>query len=274
MSRNNTLAILFLTATLAACSSGGRYELDDDKAPTSAPDVTKVEDAHPKYEPYSRGGNKKNYTVLGKSYQVMDSGAGYAEKGIASWYGAKFHGHLTSNGETYDMYSMSAAHKTLPLPSYVKVTNLKNDKTVIVRVNDRGPFHADRVIDLSYAAAHRLDMLKTGTANVSLEVIYIANPESSALAELKGTELHYIQVVASSNKERLGHLANSLEQKYQVKSRIQSVNNLYRLQLGPIGQQQLADKLTEKLKQEGYPQSYLLTEWTKINEPRLNSIVD
>ncbi|MGS0682641.1 septal ring lytic transglycosylase RlpA family protein [Shewanella sp. 125m-7] len=260
MSRNNTLAILFLTATLAACSSGGRYELDDDKAPTSAPDVTKVEDAHPKYEPYSRGGNKKNYTVLGKSYQVMDSGAGYAEKGIASWYGAKFHGHLTSNGETYDMYSMSAAHKTLPLPSYVKVTNLKNDKTVIVRVNDRGPFHADRVIDLSYAAAHRLDMLKTGTANVSLEVIYIADPESTALAELKGTELHYIQVVASSNKKRLESLATSLEQKYQVNSRVQSANNLYRLQLGPIGQQQLANKLTEKLKQEGYPQSYLLTE--------------
>lgn len=260
MLRSNTLIALMLTTTLAACSSGSRYDIDQDKAPTSAPDVTKVEDAHPKYEPYSRGGNKSTYTVLGKSYKVMPSGEGYAEKGIASWYGAKFHGHLTSNGETYDMYSMSAAHKTLPLPSYVKVTNLKNDKTVIVRVNDRGPFHEDRVIDLSYAAAHRLDMLKTGTANVSLEVIYIANPESAALAELKDTQLHFIQVVASSNKARVENLAKSLEQKYKVKTRVQSANNLYRLQLGPIGQQQLATKLTETLKQEGYPNSYLLTE--------------
>ncbi|QQX79293.1 septal ring lytic transglycosylase RlpA family protein [Shewanella sp. KX20019] len=262
MQRTNALAVILLASILAACSSSqnSRYDIADDKAPTSAPDVSKVEDAHPKFEPYSRGGNKANYTVLGKNYQVMDSGEGYQEKGIASWYGAKFHGHLTSNGETYDMYSMSAAHKSLPLPSYVRVTNLKNDKTVIVRVNDRGPFHEDRLIDLSYAAAHRLDMLKTGTANVSLEVIYIANPESIALAELKGTALHFIQIVASSNKTRLDLLANELEKKYQVNSRVQESNKLYRLQLGPIGQAQLANKLTETLKQQGYPQSYLITE--------------
>ena len=262
MQRINLLLIILIAGLLAACSSSdkSRYDIADDRAPTSAPDVSKVEDAHPKFEPYSRGGNRKNYTVLGKNYQVMDSGEGYQAKGIASWYGSKFHGHLTSNGETYDMYSMSAAHKSLPLPSYVKVTNLKNNKTVIVRVNDRGPFHEDRLIDLSYAAAHRLDMLKTGTANVSLEVIYIADPESIALAELKGTELHFIQVVASSNKSRLELLAKDLEQKYQVNSRLQQSNNLYRLQLGPIGQQQLATKLTEKLKQQGYPQSYLITE--------------
>ena len=268
----NLLFIIAMTAILAACSSSpsGRYDIANDKAPTSAPDVSKVEDAHPRYEPYSRGGNKKNYTVLGKNYQVMDSGEGYTAKGIASWYGAKFHGHLTSNGETYDMYSMSAAHKSLPLPSYVKVTNLKNNKTVVVRVNDRGPFHEDRLIDLSYAAAHRLDMLKTGTANVSLEVIYIANPESVALAELKQTELHYIQIVASTNKSRIEQLAAELEKTYQVNSRVQQSNNLYRLQLGPIGQQQLATKLTEKLKQQGYPQSYLITEWNKINEPMAN----
>ncbi|WP_028769236.1 septal ring lytic transglycosylase RlpA family protein [Shewanella fidelis] len=257
---NKVLSVLVIITALAACSSNGRYELDNDKAPASAPDVTKVEDAHPKYEPYSRGGNKSTYTVLGKSYNVMSTGEGYAEKGIASWYGAKFHGHLTSNGETYDMYSMSAAHKTLPLPSYVKVTNLKNDKTVIVRVNDRGPFHEDRIIDLSYAAAHRLDMLKTGTANVSLEVIYIADPESAALAELKGTKQHFIQVVASSSKQRIESLATSLEQKYQIKSRVKTGDNLYRLQLGPISQSTIANKLTEKLKKEGYPSSYLLTE--------------
>ncbi|PKG55822.1 MULTISPECIES: septal ring lytic transglycosylase RlpA family protein [unclassified Shewanella] len=263
MQRTNALVVILLAAILAACSSSNqnsRYDIADDKAPATAPDVSKVEDAHPKFEPYSRGGNKTNYTVRGKNYQVMDSSQGYQEKGIASWYGAKFHGHLTSNGETYDMYSMSAAHKSLPLPSYVRVTNLKNNKSVIVRVNDRGPFHEDRLIDLSYAAAHRLDMLKTGTANVSLEVIYIANPESIALAELKGTELHFIQIVASSNKTRLETLAKDLEKKYQVNSRLQESNNLYRLQLGPIGQAQLASKLTETLKQQGYPQSYLITE--------------
>ncbi|HAH03554.1 MAG TPA: septal ring lytic transglycosylase RlpA, partial [Vibrio sp.] len=97
----------------------------------------------------------------------------FTEKGKASWYGKKFHGHLTSNGEIYDMYSMSAAHKTLPIPSYVKVTNTDNNKTTIVRINDRGPFHEGRIIDLSYAAAYKLDVLRTGTANVEIEVITV-----------------------------------------------------------------------------------------------------
>ena len=258
----NWIAIICLTLIVTACSSSnsGRYTMANDQAPSSAPDVTKVEDAHPKYEAYSRGGNKSNYTVLGKSYQVMDTGKGYRSSGTASWYGSKFHGHLTSNGETYDMYSMSAAHKSLPLPSYVKVTNLANNKEVIVRVNDRGPFHEDRIIDLSYAAAHRLDMLKTGTARVAIEVIYIENPESIALAELKETKVHYIQVLASSNKSKVDHLAKTLENKYQVKTRLQTSNNLYKLQLGPIGQQRLATKLNLELKENGFPQSYLISE--------------
>ncbi|WP_299786727.1 septal ring lytic transglycosylase RlpA family protein [uncultured Shewanella sp.] len=256
------LVAIIVALCISACSSsgGGRYDMADDKAPSNAPDVTKVEDAHPRYEPYSRGGNKKNYTVLGKTYQVMDTGKGYQATGIASWYGSKFHGHLTSNGETYDMYSMSAAHKTLPLPSYVRVTNLDNSKQVIVRVNDRGPFHEGRIIDLSYAAAHRLDVLKTGTAKVKIEVIYIDNPESVALAELKESKLHYIQVLASSNKSKVEQLAKNLESKYQLKTRLLSANNLYKLQLGPIGQHQIATKLNEKLKSDGYPQSYLITE--------------
>ncbi|WP_394204611.1 septal ring lytic transglycosylase RlpA family protein [Shewanella waksmanii] len=248
---------------LSACSSSpsGRYSMSNDKAPSNAPDVSKVEDAHPKYEPYSRGGNKSNYTVLGKTYQVLDSGRGYEATGVASWYGAKFHGHLTSNGETYDMYSMSAAHKSLPLPSYVKVTNLANDKTVIVRVNDRGPFHDNRIIDLSYAAAHRLDMLKTGTANVHLSVIYIESPESMALAQLKDPkQQHYIQIVASSDKQRINALAEKLKSQYSVEARTVAQDSLYKLQLGPIGQQQLAIELNKELKQSGYPQSYIITE--------------
>ncbi|AQS39470.1 rare lipoprotein A [Shewanella psychrophila] len=258
------LALLAILA-LSACSSSettnsGRYELANDKAPSSTPDVSKVEDAHPKYEAYSRGGNKSNYTVLGKTYQVLDSGKGFQQTGLASWYGSKFHGHLTSNGETYDMYSMSAAHKSLPLPSYVRVINTKNNKQVIVRVNDRGPFHENRIIDLSYAAAHRLDMLKTGTASVKIEVIYIASPESIALAELKETKLHYIQVLASSDKAKLNTISRELESKYQLKTRILPANKLYKLQLGPIGQRKIATKLNQELKSDGYPQSYLVTE--------------
>ncbi|MCG9697423.1 septal ring lytic transglycosylase RlpA family protein [Shewanella sp. Isolate11] len=253
--------ILSLSLVLAACSSqSGRYKISDDVAPSNAPDVTKVEDAHPKFEPYSRGGNPKTYTVLGKSYQVMPSGKGFKQSGVASWYGAKFHGHLTSNGETYDMYSMSAAHKTLPLPSYVKVTNVDNNKSVVVRVNDRGPFHDNRIIDLSYAAAHKLDMLKTGTANVNIEVIYIENPESLALAQLQDTSLYYIQVVALSDKARIDQLAKQLATQYQVNTRIQQSGSLYKLQLGPLGRQQLADKLHQQLQQSGYPNSYRVTE--------------
>ncbi len=260
------LALTLLTAlVLSACSSSeitnsGRYKLDNDKAPSNAPDVSKVEDAHPKYEVYSRGGNNKNYTVLGKTYQVLDSGEDFQQIGQASWYGSKFHGHLTSNGETYDMYSMSAAHKTLPLPSYVRVTNIKNNKQVIVRVNDRGPFHENRIIDLSYAAAHRLDMLKSGTANVKVDVIYIQSPESIALAKLKETKLHYIQVLASSDKAKLNVISRKLENEYQLKTRILSGNNLYKLQLGPIGQRRIATQLNNELKSNGYPQSYLVTQ--------------
>ncbi|QLE86469.1 MULTISPECIES: septal ring lytic transglycosylase RlpA family protein [Shewanella] len=257
------VVIMTLILLVSACSSSSssRYSMSNDKAPTHAPDVSKVEDAHPKYEPYSRGGNKSQYTVLGKTYRVLETGKGYEAKGVASWYGAKFHGHLTSNGETYDMYSMSAAHKSLPLPSYVKVTNVANNKSVIVRVNDRGPFHDNRIIDLSYAAAHRLDMLKTGTANVELAVIYIESPESMALAQLKDPQQqHFIQIVASSDKQRIDNLAQKLKSQYSVDARTITQGNLYKLQLGPIGQQQLATKLNQELKQNGYPQSYIVTE--------------
>ena len=210
--------------------------------------------------PAAPQGHPRPYRVGTQWYQPIPDADGFRQRGTASWYGKKFHGRKTSNGETYDMYAMTAAHKTLPLPSYVKVTNLANDKTVIVRVNDRGPFHDNRIIDLSYAAAHRLDMLKTGTAKVKLEVIYIENPESVALAALKNTKLHYVQVIASSDKGRIDHLAQTLADQYQVKTRIQQNGNLYRLQLGPIGRQQIAAQLHQTLQQNGYPQSYLVTE--------------
>ena len=128
-------------------------------------------DAVPMPEPRSRYGNPKTYEVMGERYFVLDSAAGYKERGRASWYGTKFHGKRTSSGEPYDMYQMTAAHKTLPLPTYVRVTRKSNGRSVVVRVNDRGPFHTGRVIDLSYAAAARLDLLKEGSAEVEVEAL-------------------------------------------------------------------------------------------------------
>lgn len=150
-----------------------------DAYPENPPDVSQVPDAEPVPEPPAKYGNKSPYTVLGETYVLLPSARGYRETGKVSWYGKKFHGLRTSSGERYDMYKMSAAHRTLPLPSYVRVTNLANGKTVIVKVNDRGPFHSERIMDLSYAAAARLDMLRTGTAYVRLEAIDPAEYQAS-----------------------------------------------------------------------------------------------
>jgi rare lipoprotein A len=149
-------------------------DLRQDTAPRAEhipADLHQLPDAVPRAEPRSRYGNPRQYTVLGKTYQVLPEARGYRERGGASWYGRKFHGRRTSSGEAYDMFAMTAAHKTLPLPCYVRVTHLGNGRSVVVRVNDRGPFHPGRIIDLSYAAAARLDMLQSGSAQVEVEVI-------------------------------------------------------------------------------------------------------
>ncbi|PXX97470.1 septal ring lytic transglycosylase RlpA family protein [Halomonas sp. LBP4] len=159
------------SAPAATPGSGERYAMAGDAYPEEPPDVREVPDAVPRIEPPSRGGNRPSYEVWGKTYQVLPDARGYARQGTASWYGEKFHGYATSNGEIYDMYKMSAAHRSLPLPSFVRVTSLDNGNSVIVRVNDRGPFHSDREIDLSYAAAARLDILDRGTGRVKVEAI-------------------------------------------------------------------------------------------------------
>jgi rare lipoprotein A len=156
---------VFLVA-LCACTSTGR-----DGPPAGSPvDLDRVGDAKPRVEPLHRGANNP-YTVLGKKYVPYQSIKPYRQRGIASWYGRKFHGRPTSSGERYDMYAMSAAHTVLPIPSYVRVTHLDNGRSVVVRINDRGPFHADRIIDLSYAAAHKLRLLNAGSARVEVEII-------------------------------------------------------------------------------------------------------
>jgi rare lipoprotein A len=178
---------------LTGCgSSGGGYGYGDGPPPRDV-DVTHLPDAVPKVEPIRKAGNKSPYTVLGKTYRVLPSSLGFRQRGTASWYGNKFHGRKTSNGETYSMYEMTAAHKTLPIPCYVKVTNLDNGRSAIVRVNDRGPFHGDRIIDLSYAAAKKLDYSSKGTAHVEVVAIdphnyqrnSVERPHMPATAELQ-----------------------------------------------------------------------------------------
>lgn len=162
-------SVLAVALLLNACTGSGRYAVKNDSTPDGAPfDLLSVPDATPIVEPRSRGGNPKQYEVFGKTYFVLRSAEGYREKGLASYYGSKFHGHKTSNGETYDMYAMTAAHKTLPLPTYVRVTRTDNGKSVVVRVNDRGPFHVGRIIDLSVTAATKLGMIDTGVAPVEV----------------------------------------------------------------------------------------------------------
>lgn len=152
--------------------AGGLYAPDvRDSVPDDIPDVDAIPEPEVTPEPRSKVGNRKTYSVLGKKYEVLDTAQGYAETGVASFYGKKFHGRRTSNLEVYDMYAFSAAHKTLPLPSFARVTNLDNGKSVIVRVNDRGPFHSGRIIDLSYAAATKLGYVRQGTARVEVRAL-------------------------------------------------------------------------------------------------------
>ncbi len=147
------------------------FRLDGPPADPGAVDLGAIPDASPVQEPLARSGNAPRYEVFGETYRTLATSEGYEAEGVASWYGREFHGRSTSSGEPYDMYAMSAAHRTLPLPTYLEVTNLDNGRRVVVRVNDRGPFHDDRILDLSYAAAWKLRMLGTGTARVRIRAL-------------------------------------------------------------------------------------------------------
>lgn len=247
--------ILLLAIIVFGCSHSGRYQQKYDSTPTRLPKAHELEDAVPRDEPHSRGGNR-NYTVRGKHYQVLKSADGFKESGVASWYGKKFHGHLTSNGERYNMYAMSAAHKNLPLPTYVKVTNQANQKSVIVRVNDRGPFHQSRIIDLSYSAAFKLNMLKTGTANVTVEAI---NVNASKPIIVKNTNsTRYIQVFATKHQNNANKTAAALKALYQLSTRTLNQGQIFKVQVGPISGQHTIKETLEKIKQQGYHNAFVV----------------
>ncbi|PUA28855.1 MAG: sugar fermentation stimulation protein [Cellvibrio sp. 79] len=224
----------------------GRYKHDKDFGPDKDIDLSHIPDAVPRPELRTRAGNKNPYTVLGKTYHLIEDETSYKERGYASWYGNKFNGYHTSNGELYDMYAMTGAHKTLPIPSYVRVTNLDNGKSVVVRINDRGPFHQGRIVDLSYAAAQRIGIHKAGTGRVEVEIALpgdappiprradntTVKPIESALPP--GT---FLQIGAFGHKQAAQDFAATLGTKLTfpvVISSAASPKEVHRVRLGPF----------------------------------------
>lgn len=261
------------TATPAAKPSQSRYGDLHDSAPEQLIDTSKVPDAVPRYEVRTMAGNKNPYTVLGKTYHLIQDERSYKERGRASWYGKKFHGYHTSNGEIYDMYAMTAAHKTLPIPSYVRVTNTANGKSVVVRVNDRGPFHSDRIIDLSYAAAQRIGILGAGTGAVEVEIVLpsdaappprIAEPLNPIV--VPGSALPpntHLQIGAFSSEKSAKQFAAEVGVKlsYPVKiSRAEPSKTIFRVRVGPLGNAQQLQDARNQLQRLNIPESHVVYE--------------
>lgn len=239
--------VLFLISLLLISCSNGRYAQKHDSAPIRPPTQMELKDAEVKHEPVGRGNNP--YVVFGKSYKPMKVRKPFNQTGIASWYGKKFHGHLTSNGEVYNMYGMSAAHKTLPLPSYVRVTNLSNNKSVVVRVNDRGPFHESRIIDLSYSAAVKIGVFDTGTAEVKVETILPA--------PLVSQDFNVV-VTGFSSSDEIKETAVGLTHMLHIEPTLIDDSKSDTLVLGPFGSEKEANEYLDKVQQFGFSEAKVI----------------
>jgi len=267
---------LGLYALLAACGSNETK----DSAPSSGSGAIAglPDDAVPRPEPKSRYGNGPNYVVFDKPYTVMPSAVGYKERGVASWYGKKFHGRKTSNQEDYDMYKMTAAHKTLPLPTYVR-----NNRTIVVRVNDRGPFVHNRIIDLSYVAAQKLDMVGTGTSLVEVEAItfeggsndqptrQVSTPAATPAAQPAAPATRpanpnhiYVQIGAFGSKANADRRLEVLRSGGIGAAAVHVDNSvnpaLYRVRMGPIQGVDQYDLLVEELAKLGIADPIIVTD--------------
>ena len=270
-----TFSILIM---FSACShKAGRYTQRHDAAPAKHVEVSKIPDAVPLDEPRSRYGNPDSYVVFGKKYYTLKSSKDYVKQGTASWYGTKFHGHRTSSGETYDMYAMTAAHKSLPLPTYARVTNLDNGRSVVVKINDRGPFHDNRLIDLSYAAATKLDIMQSGTVRVEVRTLQagdvapntqttdatlsstpkvMAIPASATVTTTKDlTSDMYLQLGAFSNEDNarrlLKKLADSNFEGVHITEAVSNDQRIYRVRIGPLETADNANNLASLLESHG-----------------------
>ena len=237
-----------------SASAPSRYQHERDSAPPRPIDPADVRDAVPRPDPILSVGNTSPYTIDGVTYEVLDNHKGYRMRGTASWYGAKFHGHETSNGEIYDLYEASAAHKTLPIPCYARVTNLDNGKSIVVRVNDRGPFHSDRLIDLSYGAAVKLGYMEAGTAPVEVQVLDVVGVD-----DRRGTvagDYRFLQLGAYSSRNSALGLQDKLKELLSppvVVSEVEAGGNLlYRVRIGPMSGKGEIESVQEQLRMAGY----------------------
>ena len=250
------IVFIFLFIILNSCSSvkissdnKGAYYQDDGPHEVIDVKIQDIKNAIPKAEPINKN-TKKPYKVFGQKYVPMTKIVPFKEKGYASWYGKKYHGNKTSTGEVYDMYAMTGAHKTLPLPSYVKVTNLKNKKWVIIRLNDRGPFLKDRIIDLSYAAGYKLDIVEKGSELVEVELI---NPEDFIEQDKESNNDNYLQVGAFKdfiNSQTLLDKINNLKIIDNYEAKVIQINNLFHVLVGPIKKDDELKKIQENLESE------------------------
>jgi len=274
---------------LNACSTSTYYPYGErDSGPDREVDISAVPNAIPKVEPKSRYGNPDSYVVFGKRYYTLDSSLNFSERGIASWYGNKFHGKRTSSGEPYDMYGMTAAHKSLPLPTYVEVTNIENGRKIIVKVNDRGPFHENRIIDLSYVAAAKLGIARKGTGLVEIRALQpgqTAQPgnltsdnqtlktainntspdlqQSNSVLNISTTRISphprlFIQAGAFGNEDNARRLQLKLQNDLLQPVRIEQTQSagkvLYRVQVGPVSSVEDSDRISLQLNGLGIEQ--------------------
>ncbi len=265
------LAALIAGLSLLAACAAPRPAADS--APRTGPPGRLPGDAVPRQEPRARYGNGPYYEVYGQRYRVLDTSYGYRERGVASWYGKKFHGRMTSSQEPYDMYAMTAAHKSLPLPTYVQVRNLRNNRTVVVRVNDRGPFVHNRLIDLSYSAALKLDMVKDGTSLVEVTAISFDDPPRSVRREAPpstpqtpagSSETIFVQVGAFGDpmnaRRRYRMLRENGISSAFVHEDESTSPTLYRVRIGPIANVLQYDSIVEDLQRLGITESHLVTD--------------
>jgi rare lipoprotein A len=231
--------ILIVALALCSCSTASSVPVWKKAVEGDGPgnpDLLEMEPVEVRNLPKSRSGNRSEYVVFGQRYQVMDSAQGFVEEGPASWYGSKFHGRATASGEIYDMHRLTAAHKHLPLPTFVRVTRLDNARSIIVKVNDRGPFVDDRIIDLSYAAAVQLDILENGKAAVRIEALS-TTPDEALVASPSSTELtRYVQLGAFKEADNASQLSREVSRAtgLPVLVQFEQMLQLYRVRVGPL----------------------------------------
>jgi len=248
------MKVLVITVVLAVFLMVGCAGKEEKAEPGDGPSSRKitaaeVRDAVPVAEPLARYGNHSPYTVLGKTYTVLPSSKGYHERGIASWYGSKFHGKRTSSGEPYDMHLATAAHKSLPLPTYAQVTNLDNGRKMIVKINDRGPFHEDRIIDLSYAAAIKLGVDQTGTARIDVRAIDVDTSKRAAVKVADGT---FLQVGAFSKRDTADDLAGKMMAAQLKPVSVKKSRGLYKVWIGPYASDMEIETSIRRVVELGY----------------------